>query len=58
MTADALAELIAELAEGMVVTDPAITESYRRHVVRAPRGVLCVFRAREILRGDCDRDDA
>ena len=30
MTADALAELIAELPEGMVVTDPAITESYRQ----------------------------
>ena len=30
VTADALAELIAELPEGMVVTDPAITESYRQ----------------------------
>ena len=30
MTADALAELIGELPDGMVVTDPAITESYRQ----------------------------
>jgi glycolate oxidase len=30
MAADALAGLIAELPEGMVVTDPAITESYRQ----------------------------
>jgi glycolate oxidase len=30
MAADALAGLIAELPEGMVVTDPAITEGYRQ----------------------------
>jgi glycolate oxidase len=30
MAADALAGLIAELPEGMVVTDPAVTESYRQ----------------------------
>src|ERR1700712_3367004 len=30
MAADALAGLIAELPEGMVVTDPAITEAYRQ----------------------------
>ena len=30
MTADALAELIGELPDGMVVTDPAITDSYRQ----------------------------
>ncbi len=30
MGADVLADLIAELPEGMVVTDPAITESYRQ----------------------------
>src|SRR6201998_3686274 len=30
MGADALAGLIAELPEGMVVTDPAVTESYRQ----------------------------
>ncbi len=30
MPADALAALIAELPEGMVVTDPAVTESYRQ----------------------------
>src|ERR1700759_895621 len=29
MTADALASLIAELPDGMVVTDPTITEGYR-----------------------------
>ena len=30
MAADALAGLIAELPEGMVVTDPSITEGYRQ----------------------------
>ena len=30
MAADVLAGLIAELPEGMVVTDPAVTESYRQ----------------------------
>ncbi|HET9875892.1 MAG TPA: FAD-linked oxidase C-terminal domain-containing protein [Mycobacterium sp.] len=30
MNADALAELIAELPDGMVVTDPGITEGYRQ----------------------------
>ena len=30
MGADVLAGLIAELPEGMVVTDPAVTESYRQ----------------------------
>ncbi|MGH3551517.1 MAG: FAD-binding oxidoreductase, partial [Mycobacterium sp.] len=30
MGADVLASLIAELPDGMVVTDPAVTESYRQ----------------------------
>ena len=30
MGADVLAGLIAELPDGMVVTDPAVTESYRQ----------------------------
>ncbi|HEY9303481.1 MAG TPA: FAD-binding protein, partial [Mycobacterium sp.] len=30
MDADVLAGLIAELPDGMVVTDPAVTESYRQ----------------------------
>src|SRR5271168_4983872 len=36
MGADVLADLIAELPEGMVVTDPAITESYRQDRAQDP----------------------
>ena len=48
MAADALAGLIAELPEGMVVTDPAITEGYRqdRALDSSAGKPLAVVRAR------------
>ncbi|MDT5226547.1 MAG: glycolate oxidase, partial [Mycobacterium sp.] len=48
MAADALAGLIAELPEGMVVTDPAITEGYRQDRALDPSAgkPMAVVRAR------------
>ncbi len=48
MNTDVLAELLAELSEGMVVTDPAITDSYRqdRALDRAAGKPMAVVRPR------------
>lgn len=53
MAADALAGLIAELPEGMVVTDPAITEGYRQDraldpTAGKPLAVVRVLRTEEV----------